>query len=166
MIVKFNSVDNWSRTISKGYQSIFLNIIDSYFMLIAHWCSCDVSSTFWYSHITNVSLKFFSKNRFCFKSVDIPHNQTWPSTHLCSRHKSLSWIDIKTGNVIVVRSVNSHSIRFFIEDDSACSSMVDYLTLSAVADIVSGIITSVSINVTNFKIHIRNFIFWYLFSRF
>lgn len=128
-------------------------------MIIAHWGSSNISSTWWYCDTCNWFLKFILKDCFCLSSICIPNNNSWFSSHLSSCYQMFFWVDIKTSNIIVVLGINFLHFFKFIKNDSTSCCMIDNLIVPIVFEVWSGIITSVSINVVNIK-----FLIWWIAS--
>ena len=86
-------------------------------------------------------------HHFRLEGLCIPHAESRLGTDLTSRGVLSVWRDSHAMDVIVMVLVESLGVRLLIENYSASCGVVDNLSLVIIPEVVSGVMTSVSITV-------------------
>lgn len=147
--VEFDLKDNRSRTFFISDKWLWIEIINCDLMIVTHWRCSDVFSWRWDGNTGNWVFEFVLEDSFGFCGVSIPDYNGRFFSHLTCSNEIFFSIDIKTGDIIIVFSIDFLCIFEFIEDDSTTCIVVNNLTVDVVFKIGSCIVTSVTINITD-----------------
>ena len=159
LLVEFDCEDDRFGTLAEGNQGAFRDIVDCDLVLFIHGRGSNVSAAFGYGHIVDVPLQLLGKNGLGFQTIGVPDDQAGPSSQLPRSHQSFRGIDVQADNIVIVGSVDSHRVFVLVEHYPAGRSMVHDFTLRVVSYIVSGIVTSVAVDVADIQVHVGRFVF-------